>query len=218
MKKLFITILLFAFTFSSNAQGKIKFIDSISYNQIEKLFGRKQFKNVIELNAYKTKNGDWIELGDTLEIGRPYNSGNLAVSQINGMRNANNEHSHILLGTNAALMTGTAFFGDESMIGDKIFITELRLDRESKKNLHEAYIKFNKVGGGRFRSIKKLGRANLEDALRDFEIINGDRRLTRKEAIAKLKEAKDLMEIDMMTKEEFVKLKKELAPIIMNKS
>ena len=79
-------------------------------------------------------------------------------------------------------------------------------------------IKFNKVGGGRFRSIKKLGRANLEDALRDFEIINGDRRLTRKEAIAKLKEAKDLMEIDMMSKEEFVKLKKELAPIIMNKS
>ena len=33
-----------------------------------------------------------------------------------------------------------------------------------------------------------------------------------------VKEAKDLMEIDMMTKEEFVKLKKELAPIIMNKS
>ena len=49
MKKLFITILLFAFTFSSNAQGKIKFIDSISYNQIENLFGRKQYKNFIEL-------------------------------------------------------------------------------------------------------------------------------------------------------------------------
>lgn len=40
--------------------------------------------------------------------------------------------------------------------------------------------------------------------------------MTRDEAIAKLKEAKELLEIDMMSKEEFDKLKKELAPIITN--
>ena len=33
----------------------------------------------------------------------------------------------------------------------------------------------------------------------------------------KLKEAKELLEIDMMSKEEFEELKKELAPIITNK-
>jgi hypothetical protein len=40
--------------------------------------------------------------------------------------------------------------------------------------------------------------------------------MTRDEAIAKLKEAKELLEIDMMSKEEFEELKKELAPIINN--
>ena len=41
--------------------------------------------------------------------------------------------------------------------------------------------------------------------------------MTRDEAISKLKEAKELMEIDMMTKEEFEKMKIELAPIIRKK-
>lgn len=41
--------------------------------------------------------------------------------------------------------------------------------------------------------------------------------MTREQAIAKLKEAKDLVEIEMMTQEEYDKLKAELAPIIMNK-
>jgi hypothetical protein len=40
--------------------------------------------------------------------------------------------------------------------------------------------------------------------------------MNREEAILKLKEAKELMEIDLMTKDEFEKLKKELAPIIKN--
>ena len=41
--------------------------------------------------------------------------------------------------------------------------------------------------------------------------------MTRDEAIAKLKEAKELMEIDMMSKDEFEELKKELTPIIIIK-
>ncbi|WP_262484656.1 hypothetical protein [Chryseobacterium phocaeense] len=40
--------------------------------------------------------------------------------------------------------------------------------------------------------------------------------MTRVEAIAKLKEAKELSEIDMMSKEKFDELKKNLAPITNN--
>lgn len=39
--------------------------------------------------------------------------------------------------------------------------------------------------------------------------------LTREQAIAKLKETKDLLDLDMITKDEYEKLKKELTPIIM---
>ena len=38
--------------------------------------------------------------------------------------------------------------------------------------------------------------------------------LSRQDAIKKLKEAKDLLDIEMMTREEFDKLKEELGPII----
>ena len=41
--------------------------------------------------------------------------------------------------------------------------------------------------------------------------------MSRSEAIAKLKESKDLMDIGLMSKKEYSKLKDELTPIIMNK-
>ena len=218
MKKLFITILLTIFTFSITAQKKLKFIDSITYSQTEKLLGRKNLKNIVELNAYKTKSGDWIKVGDTLEIGRPFNKNNNNVSNISGTRFSTNEHSHIFLGTVGAMLMGTAMHGNENLIGDKIFITKLLMSRANKKNPYQVSIEFNKVGGGRFFNIKRLGRAILENALRASEIINGNSSLTRKEAIAKLKEQKDLLDLGMVSQEEFNALRKELTPIIMNKN
>ena len=54
-------------------------------------------------------------------------------------------------------------------------------------------------------------------SLDNGELINPNAPLTREEAIAKLKEAKDLMDLGMMSQEEFETLRKELTPIIMNK-
>jgi hypothetical protein len=51
-------------------------------------------------------------------------------------------------------------------------------------------------------------------SLENGEALNPNRAMTRSEAIAKLKEAKDLMELEMMTKDEFNKLRDELTPII----
>lgn len=58
---------------------------------------------------------------------------------------------------------------------------------------------------------------DTELALESGEVLLKNRKMTRDEAISKLKEAKELMEIDMMTKEEFEKMKIELAPIIRKK-
>jgi hypothetical protein len=55
---------------------------------------------------------------------------------------------------------------------------------------------------------------NLEIAMSKGEIINPNSPMTRLEAIAKLKESKDLLELEMMTQEEYDKLKSKLAPII----
>ena len=47
---------------------------------------------------------------------------------------------------------------------------------------------------------------------------DGSEYLTKQDAIAKLKEAKDLVELDMMSSEEYDKLREELKPIIMNRT
>jgi hypothetical protein len=50
------------------------------------------------------------------------------------------------------------------------------------------------------------------------ELINPNAPLTRAQAIAKLKESKDLLDLGLFTQEEYDELKKELTPIIMNKN
>jgi hypothetical protein len=52
----------------------------------------------------------------------------------------------------------------------------------------------------------------IEKALSVGEIVSTV--MTRSEAIAKLKEAKDLLDLEMMTQEEYDKIRKELEPII----
>jgi hypothetical protein len=46
------------------------------------------------------------------------------------------------------------------------------------------------------------------------ELVNPKRAMTRSEAITKLKETKDLLELGMIKQEEYEKIKTELTPII----
>jgi hypothetical protein len=217
MKNIILTalIVLFTLTTSQIKAQKIEKLDSITFQELDGLMGSKDYRNAVEINKYQTKAGNWINVGDTLVIGKPSNSNNIETSQSLGFRVANTNHSHIFLGTAGAMLMGTAMFGNETMTGDKVFITKMYIARLSKKNPFKVGIEFNKVGGGRFLAVKKLARAELEVALESGEIINGNRGMTREEAIAKLKEAKDLMDLEMMTQEEFNKLKEKLSPIIM---
>ena len=47
------------------------------------------------------------------------------------------------------------------------------------------------------------------------EVINPNRRMTRNEAIDKLKESKELLELEIISQEEYDAIKKKLTPIIM---
>lgn len=51
-------------------------------------------------------------------------------------------------------------------------------------------------------------------SLENGEALNPNRLMTREEAITKLKEAKDLLDLEMMTQEEYDALRKKLTPII----
>lgn len=56
---------------------------------------------------------------------------------------------------------------------------------------------------------------DYDNALDVGEIVNPKAKITRTQAIAKLREAKDLLDLQMMTETEYEAFKKELTPIIM---
>jgi len=57
---------------------------------------------------------------------------------------------------------------------------------------------------------------DYDTALEVGEIKNPNKKLTKEEAIAKLKEAKELLELGIITQEDYDKLKSEMTPIILN--
>ena len=64
-------------------------------------------------------------------------------------------------------------------------------------------------------SFSRLTILNLEQALTTGELLNPNQPLTKEEAIKKLKESKDLMELGLLSKKEYNRLKKELTPLIL---
>lgn len=113
-------------------------------------------------------------------------------------------------------MAGTFMMGNEAMAGDRAFITEIEMARVSKKQDFDVLVYLNKVGGGRFVNLKKLARAMIDDALETGEVIDPNAPMTREEAIAKLKEAKELVDLGLKTQEEFEALREKLSPIILD--
>jgi hypothetical protein len=65
------------------------------------------------------------------------------------------------------------------------------------------------VAMGKYGNIR-----SLLETLKKGEILNPNRAMTREEAIKKLKESKDLLDLEMMTIDEYNKIKDNLTPII----
>jgi len=106
---------------------------------------------------------------------------------------------------------------DNSLKNTKVVVNEIKTYHRGSKNkpLYVVMV-LGEINGRAFGINKYLSVMDTELGIESGEILLKNRKMTREEAIAKLKEAKELLEIDMMSKEEFEELKKELAPIITN--
>ena len=104
---------------------------------------------------------------------------------------------------------------DNSFKNTKVIVNEIKTYHRGSKNkpLYVVMV-LGEINGRAFGINKYLSVMDTELAIESGEILLKNRKMTREEAVAKLKEAKELMEIDMMSKEEFEELKKELTPII----
>lgn len=143
-----------------------------------------------KITEYTASNGQVFKVGETITFGTPMNE--------------NNTYAHIY-GLDA-LGTASVF-----NIRSKGFVSEI--------------IKFRKGGTKRMGleifAVSKtelgLDRAytSIEKALAEGEIVSTV--MTRKQAIDKLKEAKDLYDLGLMEENDYNSLKEELTPIIMGK-
>tara|TARA_R110001606_G_scaffold396199_2_gene569876 strand:+ start:646 stop:1347 length:702 start_codon:yes stop_codon:yes gene_type:complete len=230
MKKLLFTTLLLAATVIS-AQREI---DSLTYEQTQDITHFKEIKNRTQVKKYITINKNVIKIGDTVSLGNPTNQelnsktysanyGNQARAGIASTRSTTKKtYDFIKMGRPAGFgsIMNSLNGDDPSMASNTLknsraVVSEIKAyHRGSKKKPLYLVMVLGEINGKAFGINKYLSVMDLELAIESGEILLQNRKMTREEAITKIKEAKELFEIDMMTKDEFDALKEELRPII----
>ena len=196
---------------------------SLTYEQANDLKFAKQYKNNTKFDSYLTKDDVKIKIGDTLTIGNAFIEGinkkyvpsdvfvNIYIGDIKGRDIENYNHLPY----------------DQS--GNKVIVYSIYVKHKKYtgynplKNSKETPLDINlfvkPAKDGILSSILGYPRitiVDLEEAFSNGEIINPNPPLTRSEAIRELKDSKDLFDLDMLTEEEYNKIKDKLIPIIHN--
>jgi|TARA_B110000977_G_C10861651_1_gene410024 hypothetical protein len=161
---------------------------SYDFEKLEKATKLKEIPK--KISAYKAYNGQVFEVGKNIVYGVPMNE--------------NNTYQHIFR---------MDAFG------------QFYASRITNKGFEAEIIKFRKggtkrMGFGIFAVVKTKsgmdrGYFDIDKALRDGEIVSNV--MTRTQAISKLKESKELLDLELMTQEEYDIIRTELTPVIKGK-
>lgn len=212
-------------------------IDLLTYANTQDINFFSTIKNGAKVKEYVTVSKNSVKIGDTLILGTPTSeemntrtySGSYGTKARGGVaqsRSTSKKTYEFLqmgrpagFGSIMAAMNGNAqSMADNSLKNTSVIVNEIiTYHRGSKNKPLYVVMVLGEINGRAFGINKYLSVMDTELAIESGEVLLKNRKMTRDEAIAKLKEAKELMEIDMMSKEEFEKLKKELAPIITSK-
>ena len=215
-----------------------KELDSLSYDNTQDINFFKNVKNRTLVKKYTTVNNNVIQVGDTVILGNPTSQefssrtysgsygykGRVGVS--NSRSTSKKTYDFIQLGRPAGFgsimsaMSGEAVsMADNSIKNTKVIVKEIKAyHRGSKKKPLYLIMVLGEINGKAFGINKFLSVMNTELAIESGEILLKNRKKTRDEAISELREAKELLEIDMISKQEFETLKKKLGPIIRKKN
>jgi hypothetical protein len=235
MKKL-ITFIIVTLIFSANSNAQ-KELDSLNFKSTQDINFFKTIKNRTLVKKYTTESGNVIKIGDTIVLGAPTSMemstktlsgsyGRTARGGVSKSRSTTKKtYEFIKMGRPAgfgsimsSLNGDDAAMASNSLKNSIAVVTEIKAyHRGSKKKPLYLVMILGEVNGRAFGINKYLSVMDTELALESGEVLLKNRKKTRSEAIQELKDAKELLEIDMMTKEEFELLKKKLGPIIRSK-
>ena len=209
----------------TTADGKASSVQFVHFEFDEKAV--KSIKNNTTVESYETKDKHIMKVGDTLTIGTAYNK--------KGRNILGDLFSNIATG-NIKGTTKEPDYLPHSYNGQKVIIESIYVMHEKYNGYNPlynrkemplyilVYAKRPKVQNVNIKNIstalshKRITIVDIEKAFSFGEVINPVKKLNREEAIKKLKEAKDLFELDLMSKSEYEKLRLELTPIITNKN
>jgi hypothetical protein len=198
MKKLL--LLLFLVPLFSTGQ-KLKSVEQFDISSITEKSEWKKYKNPFEMNELKTEFGVF-KVGESLILGSPSDS------------DVNSDFKLVAVGKYTVMGAMAPVFMSNSDSKLEVIIDKIKIFKPSMGQPLKIVVDFRRKDGANI-AMGKLGNVfDLSRAISLGEIINPNAPLNRAQAIAKLKEAKDLLELDMMTQEEFDALRAELSPII----
>jgi hypothetical protein len=217
MKKVFFVAILATTSFISYGQNDF-ISDTLFTSKVSDIDYAKQYKNNEKFSAIQLEDGSILKVGDVVTLGRP--SGLNTTKQVNsGLFSGNvtttNTFQYILNGRiGLSAMAGMQYL-PQGLQGSKVTIKEIKGSHTSlmgSRNSPLAYWLILDYGPGVATVL------NIPAAITNGEFINPNAAMTRDQAIAKLKEQKDLLDLGMITKEQFEKIKLDLTSIIMKVS
>ena len=197
MKKVTLLLLVLIAFNLSNAQKKLKEVESFDLSMSFEEVKKKYKANFDVIKEVILKDGSKIFIGDTIGLG-PSSS------------KISNQYETIYIGRNT-LMSGNKEHASTSFEANTYVLHKVRVNRSmGRVSLYIELRDVNFKGG-----IIGSAYINASDySVAVGELINPNALMTRAQAIAKLKESKDLLDLDIMTQEEYDKIKLELTPVI----
>lgn len=229
MKKLLVLALIIA---SSNVFGQ-KILKKLTYKDSQEYSVFKKIKNRTSILEYIAADGSVLKVGDTLVMGKPDGTESRTVALgvgnelFGAVANSKTEKNfvNIVMGKRSLPTGALAQMTEDNnerasanKQNEKVIIKQMRVfHKGSKKKPLLLNIVIGDLNGRAFGLYKYMSIMDYEKAVITGEIKSLNAPMTREEAIAKLKEAKELLELGLMEKSDFEKLKTELAKIIMKR-
>ena len=195
--------------------------DTLTYAQTQDPVFQKETKNNINFAAYKTSDGSLLKIGDKIKFGTPTGGSTtqtVSTGSIFGGAKSKSSNNFQFL-TQGKMTVGNMLLGitylDQRDQNKEVIITEIRLSAQKVKNGRNIQVVLFTETPNTPAMLKNNTVLDYEKALEAGEVLNPNRAMTRAEAIAKLKETKDLLDLGMVKQDEYDAMKAKLTPIIM---
>ena len=216
-------VIIFIFPFILNGQS----LTSLSFDQTQDKVYFKSIKNRTNFLSYTSSNDSKISIGDTLILAKPstrsLQANGIGSNGIAQFDSKEQQRFEFVQYGKRLILRNNQFFSNQDpdaypssrLSNERVIVKEIvAIHKGSRKKPLAVYLVLGELNNRAFGIYKHLTVADVENALIYGEIKLQNATLSRDEAIFKLKEAKELLDLDVITIQEYQKIKAKMSPLI----